>query len=172
MTRTLITILVSMALLACSHATPILDRFVSYQVKSDVQPVGDVEGHFAGSFRNHGACLRHVGLPDEEVGVQTTSGTFDGVFTSASTMSKCAQSGKSTCTFADGSSITDEWTATCKHGPKGRLVSEGRSTFVEGTGRFEGIQGGGTFTGKELLRDPENLWVSTPLTGTVTLPKK
>jgi hypothetical protein len=159
-------------LLGCTHATPNLDRFVSYQVKSDVQAVGDVQGHFAGTFRNHGVCFRSVGLPDEEVGVLMSTGTFDGIFPSATTTSKCDMSGKNTCKFPDGSSITDEWTSTCKRGPKGKLVAEGRSTLVEGTGRFEGIKGGGTFTSKMLLEEPENLWVATPLTGSFTLPKK
>jgi hypothetical protein len=171
MTRTLTCILVGTVLLACSHSRPILDRFASYQVKSDIQPVGDVEGHFAGTFRNHGVCFRHVGLPDEEVGVLMSSGTFDGIVT-ATTTSKCGMSGKNTCTFADGSTITDEWSSTCSRGPKGKLVAEGHSTFLEGTGRFEGIKGGGTFTSKMLLREPENLWVSWPLTGDETLPKK
>jgi hypothetical protein len=172
MTRTSICTFLATLVLGCTHATPNLDRFVSYQVKSDVQAVGDVPGHFAGTFRNHGVCFRNVGLPDEEVGVLIGTGTFDGVFPSATTISTCDMRGKNTCKFPDSSSITDEWNSTCKRGPTGKLVAEGSSTYVEGTGRFEGIKGGGTFSSKMLLEDPENLWVSTPRTGTFTLPKK
>lgn len=172
MTRIWTTALMGALLLACTHLTPIVDRYITYEVKSEVKPVGDVDGHFAGAFRNHGVCLKNVGLPDEEVGVLTSAGAFDAVFTSATTTSKCVMSGKTTCTFADKSSHTDEWTATCKHGPNGKLVSEGRSTYVEGTGRFEGIKGGGTFAGKELIGGSENLWVSTPATQNIALPKK
>jgi len=159
-------------LLACAHPTPVVNRYVSYDVKSEVKPVGDVEGHFAGAFKNHGVCLKNVGRPDEEIGVLVASGTFDAVFTSATTTSTCTMTGRTTCTFDDKSTHTDEWTATCRFGPGGKLVSEGRGSYVEGTGRFEGIKGTATFAGKALIGDPENLWVSTMLTGETTLPKK
>jgi hypothetical protein len=171
MNRASIGILVALLVAGCAHGAP-GDRFISYNVKNEVKPVGDVDGHFAGTFRNHGVCLKNVGRPDEEVGIMSGSGTFDAVFTSATTTAKCVMSGRNTCRFADRSSHTDEWTATCKHGPDGKLVSEGRSTFVEGTGRFEGIQGGGTFTGRELIGDLEGLWISRPLTADATVPKR
>lgn len=172
MTRTWMTAALGAMLLACTHAKPIRDRYITYDVENEVRPVGDVEGHFAGGFRNHGVCLKNVGEPDEEVGVLSSSGTFDAVFTSATTTSKCLMAGRTTCTFADKSSHTDEWTATCEHGPGGTLVSTGRTSYVAGTGRFEGIGGTGAFKGKALIGDPENLWVSTPTTQDITVPKR
>jgi hypothetical protein len=169
MTRISIYGLLGALLVACSHATPIVDRYITYQVKSDIKPVGDVDGHVAGEFRNRGVCLKNVGLPDEEVGFLTSSGTFDAVFTSATTTGTCSMAGRTTCAFADSSSHTDEWTATCRYGPGGKLVSEGRSTYLEGRGRFEGIKGGGRFTGME-LGGPEALWVSTPTSKDVAVP--
>ncbi len=171
MTRISICTLFGTLLLGCTHASPIVDRYVTYQVKSDIAAVGDVDGHFAGEFRTRGVCLKNVGLPDEEIGFLTGSGTLDAVFTSATTTSKCTMAGNTTCEFADNSRHTDKWTAICKYGPGGKLVSENRGTFVEGTGRFEGIKGSGTFAGME-IGGPEALWVSKATSKDVTLPKK
>jgi hypothetical protein len=171
MTRASTCLLLGTLLGACTHATPVVDRYVTYQVGSEIAPVGDADGHFAGAFRNHGVCLKNVGLPDEEVGFLTASGTFDAVFTSATTTTRCNMAGKTTCTFADSSSHTDEWTATCKYGPGGKLVSENGYQYVEGKGRFEGIKGGGTATGME-IGGPQAIWVSTAITRDITLPKR
>jgi len=82
-----------------------------------------------------------VGTKDEEAGLFTQTGTFDGVWTSPSTMSSCSSKGVATCTFPDGSSFTDESDLTCRLGPDGKPAFEGQGVIVKGTGRFEGIQG-------------------------------
>lgn len=163
MTRALSCVLSAVLLAACHHAHPVADRYVTYSAANDVRPVGDVEGHVAGSFTNHGVCLKRLGRADEDVGVLRSTGTFDAVFTSAGTTSRCVLGGRTTCTFPDGSSHTDEWSGTCRLEAGGLMTSEGRATYVAGTGRFEGISGGGTFSGKALVAPPEDLWITRVL---------
>jgi hypothetical protein len=85
-------------------------------------------------------------------------------------MTTCRSSGKNVCAFRDGTH-TDEYTATCKLGPDGRLSFEGSGSFVSGTGRFEGIQGTTSFTSWNLTPPPENIGYAK-VTGKFTLPKK
>ncbi len=84
-----------------------------------------------------------VGTKNEEVGIWTASGTFDGQWTSRTTMSSCGMKAGSRCAFPDGSSFSEESTWTCHLDPDGKLVLDmASSKFVNGTGRFDGIQGG------------------------------
>jgi len=51
-------------------------------------------------------------------------------------------------TFPDGSTITSKWKGEAKtvgRGITGSGGGEGTWAYIKGTGRFEGIQGGGTF---------------------------
>jgi hypothetical protein len=146
-----------------------MGRGFSYQVRSDVKEVEP--GHWAGSWENRGLCLDNVGQKDEEPGVLTASGTFDGVWASQTEMKSCTSKGRATCTFRDGSSHTEETTADCQPGPGELLVFIVRGAFVGGTGRFEGIQGSVSGTTWSLTPAPENLGYSR-VTAEVTLPKK
>jgi len=57
--------------------------------------------------------------------------------------------GYSHFTFEDGSTITASWKGESKGetapGTAGRREASGNWTYIKGTGRFEGIQGGGTW---------------------------
>ena len=69
---------------------------------------------------------------DEEVGALKSTGIFDAVFRSMISVTNCTSKGTDTCTFRDGSSYTNEWTADCR--PNGWLIFEGRGLYVHGTG--------------------------------------
>jgi hypothetical protein len=155
---------------ACAATVRNADRWVTYEIKNSVKPVGDVDGHVAGSFANRGLCMTHVGLKDEEVGVVTESGTFDAVFASPTMTTSCVVKGTATCTFSDGSSRTDEFAGTCRPGPTG-LVLEGRAVFVAGTGRFVGIKGSKSWSSRQYTPGPENLEYVTIFDVEYTVPK-
>jgi hypothetical protein len=115
--------------------------------------------------------LDNPGQKNEEFGVLDARGTFDAVFTSQTTTRSCTSKARNTCTFKDGSVHVDETTAECRFGPDGTLIFEARGAFVEGAGRFEGIQGTVSGTSWSLSPAPENLGFSR-VTGTFTLPGK
>ena len=51
-------------------------------------------------------------------------------------------------TYPDGSTITHKWKGELKGGGRGKLgtaSSEGTYTYIKGTGKYQGIQGGGTW---------------------------
>jgi hypothetical protein len=154
--------------LACASHT-IGGRSFSFEVHSDMKQVAS--GHWTGPFVNHGVCLNNVGQKEEEAGVLTGTGTFDGVWTSPTEMTSCTSKGQNVCTYLDGSTHTDEWTATCRPGAGGHLIFEGKGTFVSGTGRFEGISGTISWTSWNLSAPPENIGYSKVITE-YTLPKK
>jgi hypothetical protein len=144
---------VGIALLAfaCATTAPAEKdaREFGYQVSNDVKQVAP--GHWTGSWANRGVCLDNVGQKDEEAGVMSAEGTFDGVWTTPTELKSCTTRGKTTCTFQDGSIRSEEWTAECKRGPDGSFNFEGRGVYVKGTGRFEGIQGSASKTGRSLF---------------------
>lgn len=114
-------------------------RVFSYVTKSEIKPVGDVEGHMAGTWERRGMCEMSTG----ELGVYAASGTLDG------TKGKGTAKGETTCTFADGSKLVNVWTTDFERGPDGlNVYKNGKGEFSAGTGRFEGIKGKFTFAGK------------------------
>ena len=152
--------------LACAPA--IVNRGVSYQISSEVKPVGDVEGHFAGPWTARGLCLTNVASESEEVGIMTVSGTFDAVFASATVKKSCTMTGKTTCVYRDKSSYVEEWVADCvKDDPL-----EGRGTVVRGTGRFEGATGPTAWKSKSYTPGPEYLSCATVTRWEVAVPRK
>jgi hypothetical protein len=113
-------------------------KSITYVTKMDVKPVGDVEGHMAGTWSRRGVCL----FADGEVAVYASGGTLDG------SKGKGLVNGENTCTLRDGSSLTMAWTVKFEPGPGGLPVyKEGKGEYVRGTGRFQGIKGTISFTG-------------------------
>jgi len=86
-------------------------------------------------------------------------------------MKSCLSKGKATCIYRDGSTRTDEFTADCEPGPDGKLVFEGHSVFIGGTGRFDGTKGTISWTSRSLTEAPNEIGFTTK-TLEFTLPKK
>ncbi|HYA14551.1 MAG TPA: hypothetical protein VEF33_09460 [Syntrophales bacterium] len=61
----------------------------------------------------------------------------------------------SLATYEDGSTLWGKWQNTITSDPDGKTSSwEGTTESIGGTGRFEGIQGSGSYTGKRLASAP------------------
>ena len=113
-------------------------RTVWYATSFQSIPVGDVEGHIIFLFEAKGitfcepwgACL----IKESTTGDRTKGlGPAEGY---------------DIYTFPDGSTITEKFTGEATSagtGKTGTGAGEGTLTFVSGTGKFQGIQGGGTF---------------------------
>ncbi len=132
--------------------------------KMHVIEVGDVPGHILVVGESAGVCSCDDGS------VATGSTKSMGDFTKGSGKAQSYE----VFTFEDGSTYWTKAQNNVKPGPDGKAaIWEGTMEYIKGTGRFEGIQGGGTFTGKRLVPVPgagaQYYWDST---GTYTLPSK
>ena len=170
MIRNAVSIALGALALACASTSTPNHRTVGFQVKNDTKEVSP--GHWVGPWERRGVCSRMVGTKEEEAGIFTQTGTFDGVWTSKTTMSSCSSKGVATCTFSDGSSFTDESNLTCHLGPDGKLVFEGHGVFVKGTGRFEGIQGTSNIVSSQHMTPPPEDMSYDVVDLKYTLPKK
>ena len=113
-------------------------RVVGYYTSIDQKPAGDVEGHVTATFKRHGLCF----LP-KEVGVYESSGDFE------ATKGKGSGTQTFTCTFDDGSSFTVKGKYNLEPLPNNLIrLTGGHGEFVAGTGRFEGVKGTASFTGR------------------------
>ena len=121
-----------------ASATDMRFRVVGYYTSFDAKPAGDVDGHVKATFKRHGLCF----LP-KEVGVYESSGDFE------ATKGKGSGTQTFTCTFDDGSSFTAKSTYKLEPLPNNLIrLTGGHGEFVAGTGRFEGIKGTASFTGR------------------------
>jgi len=139
MPRVVLAALLGALALACASTQKANSRTFFYSLKNEVAQVSP--GHWTGPYENRGVCVLNVGEKDEEAGVFTDAGTFDGVWVSPTKTTSCGVKTSSTCTYQDGSSYTTEATLSCTPTPDGKLVFAGNAEVVRGTGRFEGIQG-------------------------------
>ena len=117
-------------------------RLVSYLVKAEWSPVGDVKGHVVGFYSRRGLAFFENG----EVATFSNRGWFD------STRGKGSYQGYNLYTFEDGSTTIGrvQGTLTPIEGTEQRSI-EGTQEFIIGTGRFEGIKGSGTHKGKQVI---------------------
>jgi len=141
-------------------------RISSYLVHLEVLPVGDVEGHILFTFSRKGLAFFENG----EVATFRNWGKQD------------ATKGKGTfeyyvmLTFDDNSTTVQKGQGTTEPGPKGLTVFKGTAEFMKGTGRFEGIKGNLSFTGRSLTpySKEKGLWGDAyfDVTGSYSLPSK
>jgi hypothetical protein len=116
-------------------------RVTAYLTDIGIVQVGDAEGHIVGHYTRRGLAFFEKG----EVATYTHWGTFD------FTKGVGPYVGYSIFAYEDGSTIVQkiqgpfEW----EPGRKMRLF-KGIGEFIRGTGRFEGIKGTVTFSGKEV----------------------
>ena len=126
--------------------------------------VGDVDGHVIGAFERRG-----LGFINGEVTTYLNRGMFD------YTKGNGTAEGYVTYTYEDGSTTVAKWQGTVAPTKDNRSTGKGTYTHIGGSGRFEGIKGGGSwttmrytpYTAEETKSD-----VIVNFTGTHTLPKK
>jgi hypothetical protein len=113
--------------------------------KMHIIDVGDVPGHIlcVGESAGVSSC--------DDGSVATISGKFTTDLTQGSGISQ----GYRLSTYEDGSTLWEKYQNIVTPGPDGKTSKyETTSEFIKGTGRFEGIQGSGTSTGKRLAPQP------------------
>ena len=140
-------------------------NYTSYHTRLEFVPIPDMKGHIAGVFERRG-----VAIFEKEVAPLTIRGTFE---KSKGIVSFQAYT---QTTFKDGSTIMQKIQGKVVPLPGEKLRSyEGKGEYIMGTGRFEGIKGTITITGREitpLTKDDiaAHNWIE--VTGNYTLPSK
>jgi len=116
-------------------------RYVGYFPKAEILPVGDVEGHYLAMFE-----FRGLAFVDGEVAI--LSGVAYGDFVKG--IGPVTNYVK--YVFDDGSTIEaiNRFKATIASDMKTGLWEDGKGEFTKGTGRFAGIKGSLSWTGKRL----------------------
>ncbi len=124
-----------------ARAETVKFRVVNYLVRVEWSPVGDVEGHLIGFFLRGGLVFYENG----EVATYSARGSFDSI------KGRSSYEGYGLTTFEDGSTIVSkiQGTLTPIEGTKQRS-GKGTGEYIKGTGRFEGIKGSLSYTGKQV----------------------
>jgi len=132
--------------------------------KMEVVPVIDVKGHVIGLFERRGVAIYENG----ETAAYHSRLTFDSIRGKEGSFS-----GYADLSFADGSIIIWKFQGTV-WGSKPRLI-KGTGEYIKGTGRFEGIKGELSLSGKYVTpytKDATKGDIVADYTSTYTLPKK
>jgi hypothetical protein len=130
-------------------------------IKAEAVEVGDVPGHFLGVAQSSGL----TSLESGEVGVYKQHTTFDYINGNG------PHQGYSSVNFEDGSATFSKFEGTTKEAEDGKSsLFEGTYTYIRGTGRFEGIEGSGSYTGKRITPFAAGAECYSDLAGTRTLP--
>ena len=140
-------------------------RATSYFTKMEAMPVGDVEGHFISVYEQRGVAIFENG----ECAALLIRGTGDitkrhGPFQSYTQL-----------TYKDGSTIISKTEANVAISPGEKQPSfSGKGEWIKGTGKFQGIKGRFTFSGKRITPYSKETKGDSyyELTGTYTLPSK
>jgi hypothetical protein len=155
----------TLMLAAQAGAETVKYNYTTNHTRVEWVSVPDMKGHIAGIWERRG-----VAIFENEVAALTMRGTFDGK------KGKLSIQGYSQTTFKDGSTITQKTQCTLSPPPGEKLrLYEGKGEYIEGTGRFEGIKGTITFTGREITpftHDDIAAYNWIEVNGTYTLPKK
>ena len=139
-------------------------RATGHFPKLHIIEVGDVPGHtvFVGESAGVLSC--------DDGSVATFSSKFMGEVTKGSGKSQTY----GLFTYEDGSTIWTKEENNITANPDGKTGRwEATFEYIKGTGRFEGIQGSGTYTGKRFAPVPgvgAQFYIDS--TGTYTLPSK
>jgi hypothetical protein len=113
-------------------------KLVSMLEKVEVVKVTDMEGVVIGVIDRKGLSMFENG----DIATTACRGTFD---------TKKGFQGYSSLTFADGSTLVLSWTGpTSRVAPGGKFGGfTAKFEYANGTGRFKGIKGKGTFSEKK-----------------------
>jgi len=118
-------------------------RVVFFHTKVEVIKVGHVEGHIVGIYESTGLASLETG---EVAVVEILGGTFD------YTKGTGIHDGYVRLTFEDGSTIDFKVEGTTRPAPKGKgSLFEATDMIYQGSGRYAGIQGKGTHTGRRVV---------------------
>ncbi len=133
--------------------------------KIELLKVEDVPDHVIGLYEHTGGGYFETG----EVASVTEKGTIDYIKGNGTSQ------GYTRLMFEDGSTIDTKFQNATRADPSGKgMRFEGTSTILQGTGRWAGIQGTGTHTGRRLVPVAAGFPGGTPifvdLTLTYTLP--
>lgn len=151
--------------------TPAGAETVKYKVttqitKWELVPVPDVEGHAVGVFERRGVCIF-----ENEVGTVLVVGTLDMI-----KKEEVSFQGYSETTWEDGSTTIHKYKGTLTSALGEKLRSyKVEGEYIKGTGRFEGIKGKISFTGREITpytKDETKGDAIMDVTATYTLPSK
>jgi len=143
-------------------------RTVGQFSRVEVMPVGDVEGHLLGIFE-----FRGLAFIDGDVAVLTGWTQCDVIKGTGSCQNYVKQ------VYEDGSTIVFKGQFDARIAPDGKtgLYENGKGEYIMGTGRFTGIKGTLSYTGKRItpispgLKETRGDFI-TEGTGTYTLPSK
>ena len=131
-------------------------RLISGTTKVEVIGVGDEKGHLMGFYERKGLMLYENG----EVANEANRGVFDRTEEGSKWEGYCVQ------TFKDGSTMWMKHQGTRVK----NQIAEATFEFIKGTGRFEGIKGQGTITGRWITyADDHGGYEDLQFTGTYTL---
>jgi hypothetical protein len=120
-------------------------RETGYTAKMNVLEVDDVPGHIIGV----GEFLGVLSCDDGSVATTSTKDMFDYIKGSGQFH------GYTVATFEDGCTLCIRYQGTATPEENGKTTRwKATCEFIKGTGRFEGIQGGGSFAGKRLASTP------------------
>jgi hypothetical protein len=140
-------------------------KLISPVTRIEVVPVPDVKGHAVGLIERRGLAIYENG----EIAAYHTRAAFD------STKGKGGSFwGYSDYTFADGSTQISKYQGTMTVAD-GKKLMKGTGKYIKGTGRFEGIKGELSFSGKYITpytKDKTKGDAIVEVVGTYTLPKK
>jgi len=141
-------------------------KVTSYVIKTEAIPFPDVKGHIVGVLERRGLAV----FEDGEVAAYHAQLRFDLIIQQGGDFQ-----GYSQLTFKDGSTTIAkvQGTQTLTPGEKLPTVA-GKSEYIKGTGRFQGIKGNVSFTGKSITpygKETKGDMV-VDLTSTYTLPSK
>ena len=138
-------------------------RAVIFHTKVEIIKVEDVEGHIVGLYASTGLASLETG----EVAVyEVLGGSFD------YTKGTGIHDGYTRLTFEDGSTMFTTGGGTTRPDPKGEgsLFEGGTVEIYQGTGRYAGIQGEGSYTGRRVVAVGAGAQVYLDYVLTYTLP--
>ena len=128
--------------------------------------VPDVEGHSVNLYERRGVVIFENG----ETAAYHTYGTSDYI------KGQGSFHGYSDILYKDGSTQIWEYTGTTTLAPgEKQRIMKGEGKYIKGTGRFEGIQGSTSFTGKSVTPYTKDTTKGDAVfdgTATYTMPKK
>jgi hypothetical protein len=150
---------------AMAETKTVKSKTTSYITNVEFIPVFDVKGHIIGVFERRGVAIFETG----EVAAYLSRATFD------LTKRQGPVQGYSQLTYKDGSTAVFKWQCNLSLPPEWKLgFVKGKGEYIKGTGRFKGIKGTVSFTGRFITPNSKetkgDLYVES--TSTYTLPSQ